>query len=875
VLSFNLTGGLPPADLHDLAFYVVRPAVARVPGVGPVEVLSSDTREIEVIVDPARLLAAGLTVTDVSEALKAVNQVTPVAQYGQSGRQYLMLASGLWSSVADIERTPIAVRKGVPLKVADVATVVQGAPDRRALVTGNGQPAALLNVSQQVGANILDVRAGVQNALASVAASLPSGLKMSKVYDLGEFVSDSIASVRDAIVIGGLLAIAVLFVFLRDWRVTLVASLTLPLTVVITFLVMHALGETINLMSMGGLAVAIGLVIDDAVVVVENIHRHVARGDRDAVATATRELVAPVLGSTLTTVVVFVPLGMLSGVVGQFFRALSITLSASVLISLVLALALIPLLARWADRPHAATANPAPPAFEARYGRVLERAMRHVRVVGLAAGMLVVAALLLYAFVPSGFLPHMDEGGFVIDYQTPAGTALDETDRQIRKVEDIVSKTPEVAAFSRRTGSELGLFATQQTKGDLLVRLKARRDRSRSADAVIEEMRGRIHEAVPQMDVEFVQLLQDMLGDLEGNPTPIEVKVFGDDPAALAEIGEQVGEILEKTTGVVDVVGMQPGAPEATWQIDPIAAGRLGLTLAQVSEQLRAAGFGDAPTELRLFDRSVPVRVRYPDEVRFDPQRLGAVPIRGSEGQMVPLSALAHLESANGEGLLMRENLRQMAMVTARLEGRDLSGAARELQQKLAAVKLPVGYSLELGGQYESQKQSFRELLLVFGVAVSLVLTVLVVEFGAFTPALLILAAAPLSFAGALLLLLITGTELNVSSAMGFILLVGLVVKNGIVMLDYAHRLQDDGVTLEEAVSRAARVRLRPILMTTLCTLFGLLPLALGWGSGAELQKPLALAVIGGLGLSLPVTLFVVPVFYTAVSRRRRLSSAT
>ncbi len=867
-LSFNLTGGLPPADLRDLAFYVVRPAVARVPGVGPVEVLSSDVREIEVEADPARLLAAGLSATDVSEALKAVNQVSPVAQYARGGRQYLVLTSGLWSSAEEIGRTPIAVRNGLPIAVSDVARVFPGTADRRSLVTGDGKPAALLNVSQQVGANILEVRSGVQDTLRGLASTLPSGLALSKVYDLGEFVADAIASVRDAILIGGLLAVAILFAFLRDWRVTLVASCTLPLTVVMTFLVMRALGETVNLMSMGGLAVAIGLVIDDAVVVVENIHRHAARGEPDPAAGAVRELVAPVIGSTLTTVVVFVPLGMLSGVVGQFFRALSITLSASVLISLVLALVVIPLLAGWADRPHAAAARPS--RLETRYERALAWSMARPGACLLAGLALVGAAAALYGFVAVGFLPQMDEGGFVIDYRTPAGTALVETDRQIRKVEALVAQTPEVVAFSRRTGSELGLFATEQTKGDLLVRLKPRRERRRSADEIIDELRGKIRDAAPAMDVEFVQLLQDMLGDLEGNPTPIEVKIFGDDPAVLTEIGERASAIVEKVRGVVDVVGMEAGAPETTWRIDPAAAGRLGLTAAQVADQIRIAGLGDVATELRLFDRTVPVRVRYPDAVRLDPVLIGQLPIRGAGGRVLPLSALGRAETADGEGVLMRENLRQMALVTARLEGRDLGGAVQELRQKLAALSLPVGYSLELGGQSESQRQSFRELLLVFGVAVSLVLAVLVVEFRAFTPALLILVAAPLSFAGALLLLVVTGTELNVSSAMGFILLVGLVVKNGIVMLDYAHRLRDEGAPFEDALARAARVRLRPILMTTLCTLFGLLPLALGLGSGAELQKPLALAVIGGLGLSTPVTLFLVPTLYAAAARRRR-----
>src|SRR5207249_428086 len=398
-----------------------------------------------------------------------------------------VLASGLWKSAAELGRAPIVVKKGATLRVADVADVFPGAPDRVTLVTGNGQPAALLNVSQQIGANILDVRKGVEARLKELAKSLPAGLHISKVYDLAGFVADAMGSVRDAIVIGGLLAVAVLFVFLRDWRVTLVAAVTLPLTVVATFFFMKLFGETINLMSMGGLAVAIGLVIDDAVVVVENIHRHRARGDENAIENAVSELVAPVVGSTLTTVVVFAPLGLLSGVVGQFFRALSITLSVSVLISLFLALTLIPLLAQWSreEKKHEDRAD----WIERRYAPALERAMGHPRLVGFGVLGLILAAVILYRFTATAFLPKMDELGFVIDYLTPAGTAIEETDRLMRKVEKLVADTPEVASFSRRTGSELGLFATEPNKGDPLVRLKPRGDRHRSADAGIDDPR--------------------------------------------------------------------------------------------------------------------------------------------------------------------------------------------------------------------------------------------------------------------------------------------------------------------------------------------------------------------------------------------------
>jgi CzcA family heavy metal efflux pump len=867
VFILSLTGSLPTPDLNDYAQYVLRPALARVPGTGHIEVLASDTREIEVVLDPMKLALAGLTVTDVSEVLKVQNQVRPVGRFSESGQQHLSLASGLWRTPDEIGAAPVQIKNGATIRVSDLGAVVPGSPDRTMLITGDGKDAVSISISQQIGANILDVKNGVDATLADVARALPTGLRITKVYDLAEFVSASIANVRDAMLIGGALAIVVLLVFLRDLRLTLIAAITLPLAVIPTFVFMRLFGGSINLMSMGGLAVAIGLVIDDAVVVVENIHRRASEGAR-GVELAVSELMAPLVSSTLTTVVVFVPLGLLSGVAGQFFRALSLSLSVAVLLSLVMSISVVPVLARWAVPRHHAPAESSDGRLNRCYARSIGTVLAHPFVaVGIAVG-LAIATAVLFTSIGTGFLPPADEGGFVVDYLTPAGSALDETDRQVRKMEAVLAATPEVAAYSRRTGSELGLFATPQNSGDILVRLKPRGERSRSSEEIISDLRPKLQEAAPLAEIEFVQLLQDMLGDLEGNPTPIEVKIFGDDPQRLAELSEPVEALLGKVDGVVDIVGMQRGNPEVTWTIDPIAAGRVGLTNEQVATQLSDAWLGNVATELRLLDRRIPVRVRLPDSYRFDPFTLPQTLIRTSEGKLVPLSGLAAPDRSNGQSQLLRENLRGMALVSARLEHRDLGSAVGEIRRLLSALPLPVGYTYEIGGQYESQHQAFRELIVVFAIAAALVFTILVIQFRAFTPALLILAAAPLSLGGALLLLFITGTDLNVSSAMGLILLIGLVVKNGIMLLDFSERLQASGEPLAAAIAHAGRIRLRPILMTTFCTIVGLLPLAFGLGAGAELQKPLALSVIGGLLLSTPLTLLALPGLYAAIGRR-------
>jgi CzcA family heavy metal efflux pump len=865
VFIMSLTGSLSTPDLYDYANFVVKPEIARVPGAGTIEVQASDTREIEVILDPARLMAAQLTVVDVSDALLKQNTILPVGRFAESGQQHLTLASGLWKNANEIANAPVKVRNGATLRVSDLGTVTPGSPDRTLLITGNGRDAVSMSISQQIGANILDLKAGLDAALASLAKTLPAGIKMNRVYDLAQFVEESIVSVRDAILIGGFLAIVVLLVFLRDWRLTMIAAVTLPMAVIPTFVFMWLFGGTINLMSLGGLAVAIGLVIDDAVVVVENIHRRAGEGG-SSVIDAVSQLMAPLVSSTLTTVVVFTPLGLLSGVPGQFFRALSMSLSVAVLVSLALSISVVPLMARWAATHHKPSGE-----SHGRVERVYERMLAVM--VGRPIAAIVVAVLLaaltvvLFLRVGTGFFPAADEGGFVLDYITPAGSALTETDRQVRKIEQIVSETPEVAAYSRRTGSELGLFATAQNTGDILVRLKPRNQRSRSSEEVISEVREKVNEAAPLVEIEFVQLLQDMLGDLEGNPEPIEVKIFGDDPNRLAGLAGPVEAMMNTVMGVVDVVGPQEGNPEATWNIDPVAAGRYGLTVQDVSDQLAGNWLGTVATDLRLADRTVPVRVRLPDSFRFNPNNLAQTLIRTPppDGKPIPVSEVASMERANGQGELMRENLRPMAVVSGRLEGRDLGSAVAEIQTNLDKLTLPIGYTYEIGGQYQSQAQAFRELLMVFALAVFLVFTILVIQFRAWTPAILILLAAPLSLGGALVLLLLTGTDLNISSAMGIILLVGLVVKNGIMLLDFSEKLHGEGEPFESAIAHAGRIRLRPILMTTFCTLFGLLPLALGLGAGAELQKPLALAVIGGLALSTPVTLLVVPGLYAAI----------
>lgn len=874
VYSLILNGNVPGQDLRDWAYYNLRPQISRIPGVGGIEIQASDTREISVIVDPEKMLAHRLSLVDIADRLRGTNQIQSVGRLQKDYRQYLLLTNSQFANLDQIRKTVIAVENQVPVQLGDIAEVRDGVADRTTLITGNGQPAALINISRQIGGNILQLVDQIRNLTQHLGSSIPSTLHLSVVYDLAQFVRESMKNVRDAILIGAFLAVLILFVFLREGRVTLIAATSLPLSVIGTFFFLYLFNGTLNLMSLGGLAIAIGLIIDDAVVIIENIYRHLGHGEtaEHAAEKGTGELIGAVVSSTATTLVVFLPLGLLTGVVGEFFRALCLTLASSILLSLLFAVTLIPLLSeifltRESYRPAATSfIEPVNRAYE----KTVRWVLRHRAVVGTIALAMVAAGVFLYLRVQTGFLPEMDEGGFVIDYVTPPGTSLDETDKILRKIERLVGQTPETAAYSRRTGAEMGLFATEQNSGDVLVLMKPRAERKRSTAEVIEDLREQIQKNIPGVDVEFVQLLQDMIGDLEGSPEPVEVKLFGPNMNVLEKAADEVGGKIQKIPGIVDFLGIQKGNPEISFRVNPLLAGRVGMTVEQVSEQVHAGLLGLTETSLRQADRTIDIRVRFPDSFRFDYNRIRQFPIVTPDKQIVPLSSLGTVEQVEGANQVLRENQRLMVALTARLEGRDLGGAVRDIEKVMRATPLPTGMSYEIGGQYESQQSAFRELLFVLGLAMAAVFGVLVMQFRAFRPAVIILSAAPLSLVGVFAMLEIAGVPLNVSSFMGIILMIGLVVKNGIILFEYVHKLwEEQGLPLSEALVQAGRTRVRPILMTTLATLFGLLPLALGIGSGAEIQKPLALAVIGGLMLSTFITLFVMPLMYSLLERER------
>jgi multidrug efflux pump subunit AcrB len=687
-------------------------------------------------------------------------------------------------------------------------------------------------------------------------------------YDQSEIVNGSIQSVRDAILIGLILASLIMVLFLRDWGTSLVAGLVIPATVTVTFIALKAMGQTFNLMTLGGLAAAVGLVIDDAIVVVENIvmHRDSGQSRAEAVRSAIREIRVPLIGSTITPIVVFLPLISITGVTGVFFRALAVTVGMALLTSLALALTWTPTLSHFLirERPGGERRDrESVPGWLMRpYARVLRFSLEHRLVLGAFSVLLIVGSYLCYRNLGSDLLPAMDEGGCILDYIMPAGSSLAETNRVLTHVEKIVRAIPEVESTSRRTGLQLGLAAvTEANTGDVSIKFKSKR--SRGGEEIISEMREKVKQAEPVLDIEFMQLLQDMIGDLTSAPEPVAIKLFSEDPQLLNTWAPQVADAIHKVPGVVDVLNGIDNAisgPATVFHVDPAVTGRAGFTPQEV--ELDASGILQGePAALPVVanDRSYTIRVRFPEWTRANMDSIRDTLLVSGTGKTATLGSLATLEEIPGQTEIRRENLQRNVQVTARLEGVSLGGGMAKVQQAVAALNLPASIRVQYGGQYEEQQKSFKDLVFVLILAIVLVFMVLLFEFGNFASPVAILCSALLSTSGVFVALLVTGTTFNLSSFMGLIMVVGIVAKNGILLLDADQKIRAEGVPPQEAMIRAGERRLRPILMTALATVAGMLPLSLALGAGSQMLQPLAIAVIGGILASMVLSLVVTP----------------
>jgi CzcA family heavy metal efflux pump len=862
-------------QLWETARYDIKPRFLRIPGVARVNLVGGRAPEFHVIVDPLKLYAANLTLAQVTEALNRNNLVAPTGMHEENHLLYLAVVDNRASGAGDIENLTVSGKGGRPVPLKEFAHVLRAPEPVFNRVTAEGADAVLLNVYSQPDGDTLRIAAQLQEELQKLSGELPQGMKLALFYDQSLLVRDSVRSVWEAIGFGLLLSMAIIYGFLKSGRTTLTAATVIPVTVLTTLVAMQLAGLSFNLMTLGGITAAIGLIIDDAIVVVEAIHAKLSAGASrlQAVQQALAEIFRPLLGSTLTPVVVFVPLTLLDGIAGVFFRALALTMTVSLLTSLLLAITLTPSLAGWLMRDHPALRESGDGAvfrsIVAVYEATVRAALRRPAMTLLACAVVLLAGFGIVGRLESDFLPAMDEGGFVIDYRAPWGSSLDETNRQLLQAEAILRATPEVESYSRRTGARLALAITEPNRGDLLVKLKS--DRRRGTEAVIAELRGKLNSAVPGLQWEFAGILGDLIGDLAWSPKPVEIKLFSTDTDFLKRKAPEIEAKIKQVPGVVDTFdGLAMTGPSLRMRVRQLEAQRLGFTAADIGAALSTAMLGQKASYLLEGDRIVNVRVRL-DAASIDRiDKLKDLLLRAPDGTPVKLSQVAEIVEDPSQLELHREDLRQNVAVTARLEGRDLGSAIADIQTLLARDKTVASGLLEYGGLYQQQQASFHNLLRVLVMAVFLVFTVLLIEFRSFYAPIAIVSGAVLAMFGTVLALWLTGTSLNIVSFLGAIIGIGIVAKNGILMLDFVDQLQAQGHDLAEALARSGRRRLRPVLMTSLAAALGLLPLAWGVGSGADMLKPLAMAVMGALAMSVLLSLVATPVVYFFLKRLRK-----
>ncbi|HZM04171.1 MAG TPA: efflux RND transporter permease subunit [Candidatus Saccharimonadales bacterium] len=878
IIGISLTS--PTRDLMSLwntAEYDLKPRFLQIPGVARVELVGGQEPEYHVIVNPVKLDAARLSLADVTDALAKNNLVAPAGMLEEDYHLYLATVDGRVHSIPEIEDVVITARRGHPVLIKDVATVERGPKPVFTVVTAQGRNAVLLNIESQPQGSTLDIANALQAQLKDLRRVLPPDLQLGFFYNQSQFVRESVGSVRDAIVFGLILSLLILYFFLKNWGSVFTAILTIPITVLITSVSLRLLNMSFNMMTLGGIAAAIGLIIDDAIVVVEAIHSKITAGRLrlDGIHEGVGEILHPLIASTLTPVVVFIPLAFLTGVTGVFFRALALTMVVSLITSLALAVTLTPSLAGWFIREPKKTNGPKKangflfPRVLRVYEWSVRRALRHEWLTLAACVLIAILGVVIYRNLKTDFLPNFDEGGFVIDYNAPPGTSLTETSRILDQAEAIIRADADVEGYSRRLGTQLGLFITEPYSGDFLVKLKP--DRKHSTDEVIARFRHEFNQKFPMVRWDFPGILTDLIGDLQMEPDPIGIKIFSPDLDWLKKTAPRLENEIKSVPGVVDTFnGLTETGPSVIVRVRPADAERFGFSTADIGDAAHTAMLGQTSSHVLEGDRMVDIRVMEDPKAFNSTAALRELPLRAPAGGLVKLSQVADVKLEPSQVELDREDLRQDVVVTGRLEGRDLGSAMKEIQAKLAGDKsLPPG-TIQYGGLYQQQQESFRNLLFVLLMALLLVFTVLVIEFGSFYEPIAIVFGALLGLFGTVTALWLTGTTLNIVSFLGAIIGVGVVAKNGILMLDQVGHWLSEGLSLEDALVRSGDRRLRPVLMTSLAAALGMLPLALGIGSGADILRPLAIAMIGALCISVLLSLVATPTLYFLMRKAGR-----
>ncbi len=880
VLAYSLTSDTHSlVDLRDIALYQLRPLLSTISGVAKIEVLGGAQSEYQVNINPARLDSYGLSLSDVAKALSAANVIQAVGRMEEHYKLYLAMSDTRLLSLEQIRDTILRSGPGGVVRLADVAIISEGASPQWTRVTADGHDAVIFQVHQQPGGNTVQIAGEIKAKLAEFRRQLPPGIKIANWYDQSELIVASASSVRDSILFGIVFAVIILMLFLRNLKITLIAAITVPAVLAATVLLLYVFHMSFNIMTLGGMAAAVGLIIDDAIVMVEHIMRRLRDGAGDhhgRVLRAASEFTKALAGSSASTIIIFAPLAFLSGVTGAFFKALSFTMAASLVISFFVAWLAVPLLAdHFLTEREAQQEEGGRMTEQARrlYGAIMRRVLAQPWLVLLGVAAFLAGGWISYQRVGSGFMPSTDEGGFILDYRGAAGTSLTETDRLVRQVEAILRATPEVQTYSRRTGLQLGGGLTEANSGDFFIRLKLfpRRD----IDAVIDDVRNRVERSVPGLEIEMAQLMEDLIGDLTAVPQPIEIILYADDGGLLRKLGPEVAGAIEVIPGVVDVKnGLVLAGDALNIQVDRVKASLEGVDPDAITQMLSNYLNGVVTTQIQSGPKIIGVRAWIPYDQRATQRDIGELRLRAPDGHLFPLKRVATLTVVTGQPEITRDDLKQMVAVTGRISGRDIGSVINQVKQALNGRGLvPKGVYYSLGGLYAQQQIAFAGLVAVFLGAVALVFLLLLFLYESFRVAIAMLLTTLVALAAVFMGLRITGTEMNISSMMGMTMIVGIVTEVAIFYYSEYADLADEKDPQTRMI-QAGNNRMRPIAMTTLAAVFALLPLALGIGQGAGMQQPLAIAIISGLIVQLPLVLILFPVLLV-VLKAVRLAKAS
>lgn len=879
VFEFIVEGDVDPMALRDIAEFDLRYRILAVPGVASVERLGGLLRQYQVQLDPNRMRARGIGLDDVLRAVRESNENAPGGVVSTGETEFTVRSLGRIGSLEDLRRSVITAREGTPIVIGDVADVVEGGAVRRGLARADGREVVSSRVIKQVGTDTVEVTRAIRAALAEAQPTLPPGVRIRAVYDQSELIGHALSSVQRAILIGAVLVVVVLFVLLGDPRSALIVTLTLPLSVVLAGIVMRWFGAGINTMTLGGLAIAVGILVDAAIIMVENIHHRLTTGTgrRGArVLQGAIEVGHPIAFATAIIMAVFLPLFLMTGIEGRLYRPLALTVVSAMAAALVLALTFVPMLCAWflqsTDEGVQESDVWIIRGIKRLYVPALGWAFRHAWTVRFLSIAITVPAFIGLMYVGTEFMPELDEGALLVQTVLPGEASLDQVDKVNTQVQEVIASVPAVSFVSRRSGrSEETEDPMPHVLSDVLVQLKPREERGETEE-VADEIREALEE-VPGVAVLFTTPLGMRIDEgLGGTPAELSIRVFGPDLDELSRLARQIGAIAGEVQGVADLrVEEASGVPQLQVRVNRDAASRLGLTASEVAEAVRVALGGEVVSEFWQGQRNYGIQVRQAEPFRVDVAQIAALPLMSPTGALISLDQVADVQERRGPNIIRRESVTRRVAVEGSIEGRDLGSTVRELRERIERdVIMPDGYYVSFGGQFEQQERAFESLAVAIALAVGLVFVLLLLALGSGAEVSVILLTLPDAFVGGILALVLTGETLNVSSAVGFIGLFGIAVQNGLVLIAQTRALVKDGVPFDEALRQASIGRVRPKLMTAACAMLGLLPLVVLPGQGGELERPLAIVMIGGLVTSTLFTLLALPTFYSLVHGLQR-----